>query len=79
MYKIKNATNRVNNATDSVNANPKRAYPINCFAIKGLREALIINALNTNPIPAPTPARAIKALPAPIIFAASNIVETLKT
>lgn len=73
MYKIRKASNNANRATDSVRANPSSAYPISCLAIVGLREALLISALNTIPIPAPTPASAITALPAPINFAASTI------
>jgi hypothetical protein len=72
--RIKNATKRVNNAMDSVNANPRSAYPTNCFAIKGLRLAAWIKDPNTIPIPAPTPAKAIRALPAPINFAACTTV-----
>lgn len=76
MYKIKKATNRVNSAIDSVKAKPNKAYPINCFAISGFLDALLIREPKTIPIPAPTPARAIRALPAPIIFAASTIEMT---
>jgi len=72
--KIRKATNRVNKAIDSVNANLNRAYPIKVFANKGLRLAALIKDPNTIPIPAPTPANAINALPAPIIFAACNMV-----
>lgn len=73
LNKIRKATNRVKSAMDSQSANPKRAYPINCFAIKGLRPALWIKDPNTIPIPAPTPANAIRALPAPINFAACTM------
>jgi hypothetical protein len=72
--RIKNATKRVNNAMDSVKANPNNAYPTNCFAIIGLRLAAWIKDPNTIPIPAPTPAKAIRALPAPINFAACTTV-----
>lgn len=72
--RIKNATNNANNATDSTRANPSNAYPNNCFAINGLRPALWIREPKTIPIPAPTPASAINALPAPINFAACTIL-----
>ncbi len=40
----------------------------------GLRLAAWIKDPNTIPIPAPTPAKAINALPAPIYFAACTII-----
>lgn len=74
LKRIKKVTNNLNNLTLSQRANPNKAYPINAFAIVGLRLAAWIYAPNTIPIPAPTPANAIKALPAPINFAACTIM-----
>jgi len=54
--KIKKVTSNLNNLTLSQRANPYKAYPINALAIVGLRLAAWINAPNTIPIPAPTPA-----------------------
>lgn len=54
--KIKKVTSNLNNLTLSQRANPNKAYPINAFAMVGLRLAAWINAPKTIPIPAPTPA-----------------------
>ena len=72
--KIKKVTKSAKSLTLSHNANPNKAYPIKAFAIVGLRLAAWISAPNTIPIPAPTPAKAINALPAPINFAACTII-----
>jgi hypothetical protein len=61
-------------AIASDNAKPKIAYPNNCFVNEGLRATELINDPKTIPIPAPAPANAIVAHPAPINFAASNMI-----
>ena len=71
--RIKNAIINANKAIASVNANPKIAYPNNCFVSDGFRATELINDPNTIPIPAPAPASAIVAHPAPINLAPSNI------
>jgi hypothetical protein len=49
---IKNAIIKANNAIASVKANPKIAYPNNCFVGDGFRATELINEPKTIPIPA---------------------------
>lgn len=74
--RIKNAIIRANNAMASVRANPKIAYPNNCFANDGFRATEWIKELKTLPIPTAAPANAIVAAPAPINLAPSNTYRT---
>ena len=70
---MRKAIINANSAMASVSANPKIAYPNNCFVNDGFRATELIREPNTIPIPAPAPAKAMVAQPAPISFAPSNI------
>lgn len=73
-YKIKKLTINENNPVASAKANPKIANENNCPLIWGFLAVEAINDEKINPIPAPAPINPEQAKPAPINFAAANIV-----
>jgi hypothetical protein len=74
-YNTKKDTISANNPVASAKANPKIAYVNNCPRIAGFRAVEAINDENTDPIPIPAPVNPIAANPAPIYFAACNILK----
>ena len=63
-----------NRAIASVKANPRIAILNNSSFKEGFREIPNTNDPNTLPIPIPTPAKLMVAIPAPINLAACNII-----
>lgn len=66
-----------NSPVASARANPRIAYVNSCPRIAGFRAVEAINDENTDPIPIPAPVRPIAANPAPMYFAACNIIKCL--
>lgn len=58
----------------SASAKPRIAYVNSCPRIAGFRAVDEIRAENTEPIPIPAPVRPIAANPAPMYFAACNML-----
>lgn len=73
-YRTRNETIRANSPVASARANPRIAYVNNCPRTPGFRAVEEINDENTEPIPIPAPVRPIAARPAPMYFAACNIL-----
>lgn len=73
-YNNKKAIIRAKSPVASDKANPRMAYANNCGLNAGFLDVAVIKPENTIPIPTPAPAKPIVANPAPMYFAAANII-----
>lgn len=73
-YNNKNAIINENNPVASAKANPKIAKLNNCPLIWGFLAVEAIKEEKIKPIPAPAPINPEHAKPAPMYFAAANIL-----
>ena len=73
-YNNKNAIINENNPVASAKANPKIAKLNNCPLICGFLAVDAIKEEKIKPIPAPAPINPEQAKPAPMYFAAANIL-----
>ena len=73
-YNNKNPIINENNPVASAKANPKIAYVNSCPLIWGFLAVDAIKDEKIKPIPAPAPINPEQAKPAPMYFAAANII-----
>ena len=74
-YSNKKAIINENSPVASAKANPRIAYENNWDLLWGFLAVDAIKEEKINPIPAPAPIKPEQAKPAPIYFAAANIIK----